>query len=624
MRSEGWWSWLALLLLVGGCGKTRSNCELCAAEPSASAGKSTGGSAGNSAGGAGAGPSGGTTTVAGQTNQGGATLLGCGYGAPAAPLVPYSQVDLEWTMDDLIGPGPSFQPAYEARSDAGQDRPVSTTFVGQLQTLASARLDTLSLEGAPLTLCEANVTDRSACVDSWIRERGLRIYRRPLTDEQVAGYVEQFSEQASAASPEAAARQVLLSMLLSPYFVFRIELGVQVSKALTIWPPNGGAPAPLPSRGNPLSSYEVAARLSHFAWRAGPDAVLLGQAAANRLQEPQEVLTAFDRLLADPRSLRARTLQQLEWLHLEQWGALEPQTPSEIASLQREQAERFIADVLQARNGSFSELLTSARQPFNRELAKQMGIDVAVGDSFELFELDASLYAGVLGQSAWLSRSPRPTLRGVRILSQFLCTEVPPPPPSVPPGLGAGATPRERITSATTSPTCRGCHQFFDPTGFALEAFDEQGRLTGFDTTGTVQLPEEGPVELAGPRELGQSLAASHAAKACAAKRAVEYLLQTQLRDSNDQAWLECLVQGIGFGDLSLNQLARQIAFSDAMLRTPATPSSAVGVGSNADPVQHAIEETRSLILGLPQEAGLPLQQYVFALQELQGPPPLP
>jgi hypothetical protein len=632
MRSEHWWPWLALTLLIAGCGRTRSNCQLCVSEPTDSAGNSSGGRAGGTAGGAG--PNGGTTTVAGQANQGGAPLLSCQYGAPAAPLVPYSQVDLEWTMDDVIGPGPSFEPAYEARSDAGEGRSVSASFVEQLRTLAGARLDALALTGAPdgalLTLCEANVVDRSACVDTWIRERGLRIYRRPLTEEQVAGYVEQFSENAAATSPEAAARQVQLSMLLSPYFVFRIELGAQVSKALTIWPPPGGAPptdAPVPllSRGNPLSSYDVAARLSHFAWRTGPDAALLSAAAQNHLQQPEEVLAAFDRLLADPRSLRARTLEQLEWLHLEQWGALEPQLQDDLVSLQREQTERFIADVLQARDGSFSELLSSARQPFNRALAKQLGVDVAVGDSFELFELDASLYAGVLGQSAWLSRNPRPTLRGVRILSQLLCTEVPPPPPNVPPGLGPGATPRERITSAVGfNPACQGCHQVFDPTGFALEAFDEQGRLTGFDTSGSVHLPEEGPVEVAGPRELGQSLAGSHSAKVCAARRAVEYLLQTQLRDPNTQALLECLVQNIGFGDLSLNQLARQIAFSDAMLRTPAAPSSAVGVGKSTDPLAHAIEETQGLIAGLSQEDSSQLQQYVFALEQLRGLPPAP
>ena len=621
MRSEHWWPWLALTLLFAGCGRTSNSCEQCAVGATPGAGNASGASAGNAAGGAGA--SGGTTLVGGQPNQGGAALLDCPYAAPEAPLVPYSQVDLEWTMDELIGPGPSFLPAYEGRSDAGQQRIVSVDFARQLRTLAGARVSTMSLSGAPLTLCEANVQDRSVCVDSWIRERGLRIYRHPLTDEQLAGYLQQFSAQASAESPEAAARTTLLAMLLSPYFVFRIELGEAGSKALKLPPP--GAPLPGPPRGNPLSSYEVAARLSHFAWRRGPDAQLLSAAAADGLQRPQDVLAAFDRLLADAQSVRARTLQQLEWLHLEQWGALEPQTPNDIAPVQREQTERFVGDVLQARDGSFSELLTSARQPLNQALARQMGIDAAVSDAFEPVELDASLYAGIFGQGTWLSRNARPTSRGVNIWRQLLCNEVPPPPPSEPPGLGPGTTPRERITSATANPVCQGCHQIFDPPGFALEAFDEQGRLTGFDTSGALRLPSSGEIiELAGPRELGQAIAASQDGKACAALRAVEYLVQTQLRDPNDGVLLNCLVQSIGVGDLSLNQLARQIAFSDAMLRTPGAPSSAVGVGNDADPVEHAIEETKGLIAGFSPDEGLPLQRYVLALQQLQSLPPMP
>jgi hypothetical protein len=139
----------------------------------------------------------------------------------------------------------------------------------------------------------------------------------------------------------------------------------------------------------------------------------------------------------------------------------------------------------------------------------------------------------VLGQPAWLKHNPRPSSRGVQILSQFLCTDVPAPPALEPP-LGMGNTPRERINAsiASSGPACTGCHALFDPPGFALEAFDDQARLTGFDTSGSLKLPSSGETRmLAGPQALGETLATSSEVKACAVKRALEYLLQTQLSE---------------------------------------------------------------------------------------------
>jgi hypothetical protein len=540
------------------------------------------------------------------------------YGTPQAPLVPYSPLDLELAMNDIVGPGPSFPPTYDGRADAGWARNVSGDFISNLFKLAESRVEAPSSTDTLLP-CLASGPNPGACLDGWIRERGLHIYRRPLSDEQVGTYIVAFNQERVSSSSELAAKKLLLSMLLSPYFVYRIELGDPTSRTLTIAPP--GIPLPQPTRGNPLSAYEIAARLSHFAWRSSPDNELLDKAAHGGLAQAADVLVAFERLLNDPRSVQARTQQQLEWLHLEQWGKLEPKAPSETERLEREQTERFITDVLTNRGGSLTQLLTSARQPLNDTLAQELGVLAMPGKDFMMVELDPIVYAGVLGQPAWLRLSPRPSQRGVRIMSQFLCQEVPAPPPNEPP-LGPGATPRERINSVTmANPACQACHSFFDPAGFALEAFDDRGRLTGFDSSGSLRLPGTGEIRsLAGPRELGLALASGSDTKSCAAQRAVEYLLQTT-HVGEIQPLTSCITSSLGSGDLSLNDLARQIAISAAMLRTLREPSTAIGVGKSSDPVEHAIEETQGLVATLPPEDSVVLQNYQYALMELRGLP---
>jgi hypothetical protein len=540
-------------------------------------------------------------------------------GGLEAPLVRYSAIDLERSLDAIFGPGPSFEYSAIERSLV-HERYIAPTFVSELAAVALARIDAASIDDGALSICEADVQDRASCVDTWIAERGLQLYRRPLNPEQVAGYVAQFREQSLAATPAAAARAVLLSMVLSPYFVFRIELGTKVASTLAAQPP--GIPYPTLPPGSPLDEYEIAARLSHFLARKAPDAALLAAVAQGALRTEAGRLAEAERLLQSAESLDARVLLHREWLGLDgTWSPSEQLDPS-LHRLMLEQSTVFIADVLSSRNGSFTDLLTSSRQPLNRPLAEHYGASSATGDDFELVELEPALYSGVLGQGAWLSRQPRPTIRGIAVLEQLLCLPQPPPPDGVIDVSGwVGDTPREAITNVTGATLCAGCHRRFDPIGFALEAFDDQGRLTGYDTTGTFMPETAETVELAGPLDLGQVLAFSGTARACVARHYLEHAVQHPLAPGNEQ-WLDCLTSAFGGFDLDLNHLAKTVAVSDAIGRKLSDPIEAVGVSSAADPYQHAIEETQGLIEGFPtlEDRNL-LAQHATALSYLQQPP---
>lgn len=613
---------LAASFAVGGCGYTR-RCGPCGdtavGGSSGDGGSTPGGSSGSSNGGSSAG-------AGGQPSFGGAPrTYECSLGALSVPLVRYSKVDLEWTMQEILGLGGEPLPfEWEDRADAGESRRPSAAFVRALWQSASSRAALFEASESQLLPCDAAVEDGSACLEGWLDRYGALFYRRALTTEQRDGYLQQLEANAAAESPLAAAQKALLSMMLSPYFVFRIELGADLPRTLAALPPEPGVAPTTYAEGTRLDGFEVAARLSHFITRSAPDFTLLSAAASGALSQPKEIDQQALRLLASPVARRGRVRQHLEWLGLEQVEQLETLEP-ELALELKEQAASFIDDVLTTRSGSFKELLSSSRQPLSRTLAEHYGLDLELGEAFELVELEPELHAGVLGQGAWLARNPRPTLRARALFDDLLCSPMPPPPDGVTLDGYVGSTPRERINNATAAEPCRTCHGLFDPAGFALEAFDDQGRLTGFDTTGALHLPSQLQlVELAGPVALGQTIALSDDGRRCAARRYLEHLFQDRIdpigleRDAIEQL-LQCLVVPFPYHDLDLNHLVRQVAMSSVMGRITRPAVKVVAASGASDPIAHAWEETEALRQALgPAERPL-LEQYQQALLELQS-----
>ena len=90
-----------------------------------------------------------------------------------------------------------------------------------------------------------------------------------------------------------------------------------------------------------------------------------------------------------------------------------------------------------------------------------------------------------LGQTLFLTLTSKPddtapTARGLFVREQFLCQQVPPPPPGVNTNLppvdeAKPVTNRERLAEHATNPSCASCHNLIDPIGFGLEKFDAIG-----------------------------------------------------------------------------------------------------------------------------------------------------
>lgn len=557
----------------------------------------------------------GSTPVPNGMASGGSAPIPVGTGTPVTPppvvcqgfppirfpLTRYSVTDIDRSLDAVLGEGTPRLRDLVTADDSGYARPINRSFVEALGGVARERARSASAQAAKLTLCEDEAAD--GCLQGWLRRYGDQLYRRPLTREQVGAYLVPFYETSSDADRVEAATRALVAMVLSPYFVLRVEV-------------RGGA--------DRISSYDVASRLAYLATRRIPDAELRARAETGELLEPQVRLAELRRLWKTDAGREARELQFFEWLRI-------PDEPAEtgdagLAEEMTAQARAFIRTVYEEDRGSFSAFFTSSRLPLNDRLAAHYGLPLPGTRALEPVELDPQLFAGLLSTGAFLSRYPRPSQRGVAVLSSLLCTDVVAPPAHVVP-LPAAETPRRRLEAALgTDARCVACHATFDSAGLALEAFDDEGRLTGFPTDGSILLsPSEAPVTVSGPVALGDALVRSLSARDCLARRSLEYVSQAALDHGTTvrviapstgahRSWIGCLSAALSPPGGSLTTVFEAIVQSDLLVTRADPPRRVVALDTSADPVQHAYEEALQLRGAYGTEDAAALDDYTLAL----------
>ncbi|HYP89248.1 MAG TPA: DUF1592 domain-containing protein, partial [Polyangiaceae bacterium] len=377
------------------------------------------------------------------------------------------------------------------------------------------------------------------------------------------------------------------------------------------------------------TAYEVAARLSHFAALSSPDAELSALAASGEILMRPQLLAQLHRLWQLPAGRAARRLQILQWLGLST-PLRRDDLDAELSADMDAQLASLIDDVLENQDASLTKLLTSRRQLVSNALAEHYGLPVPAEESVDLADLSPTPYAGALSTGPFLSRYRGPSERGLRIREALLCQPLSPHPPGDYP-LGAGATPRERITAAVAGKTgCAPCHQLVDPLGFALEAFDDQGSLTGFDTTGAFQsLVTSATTPLSGPLDLGTQIAQSQEGLSCAARRYLEYALDTSLPVTTEARialsgpsnpaddWTNCLSLVLNTNKGSLAAMSESIVSSVLMLTRADPARYVVAFDTSVDPLEHAYQETLQFRQVFPTSAEeLVISAYAEALRQ--------
>jgi hypothetical protein len=349
----------------------------------------------------------------------------------------------------------------------------------------------------------AQASGEQACAERIISALAHRAYRRPITAEDLPQLLELYEEGAKHGGFEAGIRLALQKILVSPEFIFRVELD-----------PEGAAPGSV----HRISDLELASRLSFFLWSSIPDDELLAVAERGELKDEAVLEQQVKRMLADPRSEALVTNFAGQWLFLRNIARIQPDPAAfpnfddNLRDALRRETELLIQSTLRE-DKSVGDLLDTDYTFVNERLAEHYGIEGVYGTEFRRVPVSDERRRGLLGHASILTvtsypNRTAPTIRGKWVLEQLLGTPPPPPPPNVP-SLKESEdvktmTMRERMEQHRVNPSCAVCHKMMDPLGFALENFDGLGRwretagATPIDAYG--ELPDgtafNGPAEL--------------------------------------------------------------------------------------------------------------------------------
>lgn len=305
-----------------------------------------------------------------------------------------------------------------------------------------------------------------------------RAWRRPLTASEQQGLRTFYSKlrNQSDLDHDKAIRSVLTRVLVSPSFLYRVEQGEGLKSE------------------RPLTSFELASRLSYFLWASVPDQELLRAASAGELQTSAGMQKQVKRMLADGKARRFATEFFGQWLgfyHFDRYSGVDtsrfPEFTADVKSGMYQEAVGFF-EYLVRQNRPVSEMFSAKYTFLTPALAKHYGIkkDLPEGQLTKVDGVDQYQRGGVLRLGALMTATSAPlrtspVKRGDWMLRRILSAPTPPPPPdagSIPadPKQFGGLSLKEKLKAHQRNATCAGCHTRIDPLGFPFESYDAVGR----------------------------------------------------------------------------------------------------------------------------------------------------
>jgi hypothetical protein len=504
--------------------------------------------------------SGGATSVGGRGTDGGGNV-GPGNSKTASASVArrLSRTEYANVVRDVLGDTSGALSQYLAEDEYrpfDNDYTVQSASRALIESLEAAADDiaaraVLPENRAKLVPCTPTGPGDAACLRSTIESLGRKLYRRPLSGEQVTAYLglQSFATEMNADVPHdfyTAVNLVLRSMLQDPEVLYRIETGTPT-----------GEPGIFK-----LDSYEVASRLSFLLWGSAPDDALLEQAQNGALLDGASRSAAAAALLGDA---RART--QLQRFHAMWLGYRAIPASAELAGAFSLETNKLIDKVLFEQPSSYLELFTSTQTYVNDLLATQYGLPApSGGEGWVSYENDQR--AGILAHGSVLAAFSKfsdtsPTQRGIFVQTRLLCNQVAPPPANVnvdqPPASGDAVCKLERYDAHRTLDSCKACHAQLDPIGYGLENYDIGGRFRTHDDAheecvlpGTGELPGHGA--FSGPGQLARLLVDSGELEQCFVQHLMSYAVGRELRAEEDAA-RDALLASFQAGGYSAQQL---------------------------------------------------------------------
>lgn len=360
------------------------------------------------------------------------------------------------------------------------------------------------------------------CVADFLRDFGFRLFRRPLSEDELEDYLGVVVDTARG-DPRQGLRLALYALLQSPQFLYRAELG---------------EPDPEDDSRRVYTSFEMAQRLSFLLWDTTPDRELLEAASADELTTEEGIYSQAVRLLDSERSRMSVQAFFSQYLNLGALRGLErdpelfPAFSPTLAESMRAEVDLLVGEYVFRRDADIRQLFSARRTYVNRELAELYNVEApgATDIAYVPVKLPADgPRAGFLTSGAFLAMNAHhtvtsPTLRGKYIRQRVLCQEVPPPPDDVDFEIAdpspEARTLRERMEQHVEDPQCAGCHGFLDPPGYLFEGFDAIGAHRTHDNGVEVDTTGELDGEpLQGARDLAELLASDEQVAECLVKQ---------------------------------------------------------------------------------------------------------
>ena len=315
--------------------------------------------------------------------------------------------------------------------------------------------------------CLSTTAADPACSAPFLKDYGSRLFRRPLTDEEVTRYGALLSGQAALDTADVAVSTVIRAFLLSPNMVYLTELGASTAGQVALTP------------------FEQAALLSYTIADGPPDATLKQAAEQNALTTSAQRATHAQRLLLTP-SARAKYADF--WRQYLPLGGLAKATglAPDLVTAMGTEVERHFDKIVWDEQGTFADLVTAPYTYGDATLSQIYGTLTPNGTGAST--LPTGERSGFLTQAGFLFSDDASSVehkiisRGLAVRARLLCQPPQPPPPNLMPQasdlrpLGDGATPLESYEAfAAAQPGCVACHTGFQPIGLAFEAYDNMG-----------------------------------------------------------------------------------------------------------------------------------------------------
>jgi hypothetical protein len=408
-----------------------------------------------------------------------------------------------------------------------------------------------------------------------IRDFGRRAYRRPLTDVEIDQYVALYKQGPTlVASTDAFAdgiELVVATMLQSPHFLYRTEMGAGAA--------NGGKIQ--------LTDHEIASRLSYALTNTMPDDALFTLADGKKLHTNDAVYTEAKRLLESAGGKAAvgdmynQLFREIDPSEVARDVMVVPAFMPGMGADMKRETELFVQEAIFARNGGVKELFTAPYTFVNARLAPLYGVSAPAGGGFGKVELNPAQRGGLYTQLGFLSKTAndhatQPIMRGVHLNRHVLCVTVPPPPANVdtkPPPATAAMTNRQHFEQLTAAAECQGCHGgLINPLGFAFENYDTLGRYRTKEGAFNIDASavygfNEGRKTFNGAVELMKLIADSEQASTCFAHNLFAYFYGRELVDGSaaDKALLD-EVSKRSRNSASVKSLILDLVSTDAFL----------------------------------------------------------